>query len=392
MLPPLVARPPADPTEARRIRRLAAARHAPASWLQRARIITLSWDGARVGQIAAQLGCHPRTVYRWLHRFNQGGIDDLGDLPRSGRPRRLSELERGQIIALARSDPPGRLRRQPDGSLGRDQAGAEAVVAHWTLAALADAAQAQGSWSAAARSAGSCWPRGSAGGRSAPGAAAATPSSPPKGGDHRPRHHPARGDDRELRRRVGPGHPLHLPTAARLVDRWPSDQGTLGLRPRPGADPGVRGAAGARRRGGHPHRPIPQLGRLPAAAGRSRTGQPDRRAGGHHRQPRQPLQLLDPSVAGRPSAHPPGGHPGRRLLAQPAAGMVAAGSPRGAGRPDLRQPKEITLATEVATCQLNARARPWVWAVHHHHPATGDASSPTAFKEHSISSTLLGLA
>jgi DDE superfamily endonuclease len=24
-------------------------------------------------------------------------------------------------------------------------------------------------------------------------------------------------------------------------------------------------------------------------------------------------------------------------------------------------PKEITLATKVATCQLNARARPWVW-------------------------------
>jgi hypothetical protein len=65
MLPPLFARPPANPTEERRIRRLAAARHAPASWLQRARIITLSWDGAQVGQIAVQLGCHPRTVYRW---------------------------------------------------------------------------------------------------------------------------------------------------------------------------------------------------------------------------------------------------------------------------------------------------------------------------------------
>jgi hypothetical protein len=24
-------------------------------------------------------------------------------------------------------------------------------------------------------------------------------------------------------------------------------------------------------------------------------------------------------------------------------------------------PKEVALATEVATCQLNARARPWVW-------------------------------
>jgi transposase len=144
MLPPLFARPPADPTEERRIRRLAHARHAPASWLQRARIITLSWDGAQVGQIAAQLGCHPRTVYRWLHRFNTGGIDALGDLPRSGRPSRLSELDRGQIIALARSDPPGRLRRQPDGTLGLDRPEQTEQPAQWTLDALAAAAQAEG--------------------------------------------------------------------------------------------------------------------------------------------------------------------------------------------------------------------------------------------------------
>jgi transposase len=141
MLPPLFARPPADPTEERRIRRLAHARHAPASWLQRARIITLSWDGVQVGQIAAQLGCHQRTVYRWLHRFNAGGLDDLGDLPRSGRPRRLGELEWGRVIALVGSDPPGRLVRQPDGTLTAAQ---EQEPAQWTLDALAAAAQAEG--------------------------------------------------------------------------------------------------------------------------------------------------------------------------------------------------------------------------------------------------------
>jgi transposase len=144
MLPPLFARPPIDPAEERRIRRLAHARHAPASWLQRARIITLSWDGAQVGQIAAQLGCHPRTVYRWLHRFNAGGLDDLGDQPRSGRPRRLSELDRGRIIALVASDPPGRLRRQPDGTLGLDRPEDADQSAQWTLDALAAAAQAEG--------------------------------------------------------------------------------------------------------------------------------------------------------------------------------------------------------------------------------------------------------
>jgi transposase len=141
MLPPLFARPPADPTEERRLRRLAAARHAPASWLQRARIITLSWDGAQVGQIAEALDCHPRTVYRWLHRFNAHGLDGLGDLPRSGRPRRLGELARGRIIALVGSDPPGRLVRQPDGILAAVD---EQQAAQWTLDALAAAAQAEG--------------------------------------------------------------------------------------------------------------------------------------------------------------------------------------------------------------------------------------------------------
>ena len=141
MLPPLYARPAADRVEERRIRRLANARHAPASWLQRARIITLSWDGAQVSQIVVRLDCHPTTVYRWLHRFNEHGIDGLGDLPRSGRPRRLGELDRGQVIALARSDPPGRLVRQPDGTL---EAADAKAPAQWTLDALAQAAQAQG--------------------------------------------------------------------------------------------------------------------------------------------------------------------------------------------------------------------------------------------------------
>ena len=144
MLPPLFARPPTDPAEQRRVRRLANARHAPASWLQRARIVTLSWDGAQVSQIAKALDCHPRTVYRWLHRFNQHGIDGLGDLPRSGRPRRLSQLERGRVIALVASDPPGLLVRQPDGTLGLDRPERADQPAQWTLDALAAAAQAEG--------------------------------------------------------------------------------------------------------------------------------------------------------------------------------------------------------------------------------------------------------
>ena len=113
----LKARPPQDDGEERKIRRLAGARHAPADWSERARIVALSWDGLAVPAIAARLGCHQNTVRRWLHRFNADGIDGLGDRPGAGRRRRITEAQRSAIIALARSAPPGRLARDADGEL-----------------------------------------------------------------------------------------------------------------------------------------------------------------------------------------------------------------------------------------------------------------------------------
>jgi transposase len=140
--PPLYARPPADPAEERTLRKLASARHAPASLIQRARIVAASWDGASVAELAERLGCHPKTVYKWLHRFNDAqGLDGLVDLPRPGVPQRLTEHQRGRIIALARTEPPGRLHQGGEGLLAPDQPEAPA---HWTLDALAQAAQAEG--------------------------------------------------------------------------------------------------------------------------------------------------------------------------------------------------------------------------------------------------------
>src|ERR1700761_7469666 len=132
------ARPPLDDGEGRKIRRLAGARHAPADWSGRARIVALSWDGLTVPAIAARTGCHPNTVRRWLHRFNADGIDGLGDRPGAGRRRRITEAQRSAIIALARSAPPGQLARDADGELSADD---ERGPAQWTLDALARAAR-----------------------------------------------------------------------------------------------------------------------------------------------------------------------------------------------------------------------------------------------------------
>jgi transposase len=135
------ARPPLDDGEARKIRRLAGARHAPADWSERARIITLSWDGLAVPAIAGQLGCHPNKVRRWLHRFNAAGTGGLGDRPGAGRKRRITEAQRSAIIALARSAPPGRLARDGAGELSAER---EDGPPEWTLDTLAQTAQRAG--------------------------------------------------------------------------------------------------------------------------------------------------------------------------------------------------------------------------------------------------------
>jgi transposase len=137
----LHARPPADAEEERKIRKLAGSRHAPADWAMRAKMIAASWGGDRTSTIAAQLGCHMQTVRERLARFNAEGLDGLGDLPGAGRKRRITEVERGRIIALARSIPPGRPERTPGGDLA---AADETGPPQWTLNSLTEAAQADG--------------------------------------------------------------------------------------------------------------------------------------------------------------------------------------------------------------------------------------------------------
>ncbi|GAB2462747.1 helix-turn-helix domain-containing protein [Streptomyces incanus] len=137
----LRARPAADAAEEEKVRKLAGARHAPGDWIQRGRVVVLSWEGLRVPEIAGELGCHEQTVRRWLHRFNASGLDGLADLGGQGRKRRITEAERSRIIALVRKPPPGRPVPGADGAL---QAADEAGAPVWTLDALAEAARAEG--------------------------------------------------------------------------------------------------------------------------------------------------------------------------------------------------------------------------------------------------------
>lgn len=138
----LRARPAKDADEGIMVRRLARSRHAPGDWTQRARMITLSWDGLRTAVIARKLRCHPQTVRERIIRFNAEGLDGLGDRSGSGRKPRLSESERSAIIALVATLPPGTLVRLGESLTVEREV--EKGTALWSLDALAQAAKARG--------------------------------------------------------------------------------------------------------------------------------------------------------------------------------------------------------------------------------------------------------
>lgn len=67
----------------------------------RAQIVLAAARGRDNARIARDLGIRQDTVRKWRGRFAGRGLAGLADLPRSGRPRRISELTRAAVVALA---------------------------------------------------------------------------------------------------------------------------------------------------------------------------------------------------------------------------------------------------------------------------------------------------
>jgi transposase len=129
-----------DEQEEKQVRKLAGSRHGPADWILHAPMVARSWDGERVEAMAQVLHCSPQTVRRRLHRFDEQGLEGLGDRAKAGRPRRLSAADDSKLIALVRQAPPGRLERQADELTAREEEGS----AQWSLTALEQAAKEAG--------------------------------------------------------------------------------------------------------------------------------------------------------------------------------------------------------------------------------------------------------
>ena len=74
-------------------KRARGARTAYRDWL-RAQVVLAAARGRANARIAADLHVSVDTVRKWRGRFAARGLDGLADLPRSGRPRRISEADR----------------------------------------------------------------------------------------------------------------------------------------------------------------------------------------------------------------------------------------------------------------------------------------------------------
>jgi transposase len=72
----------------------------------RARIVLAAGEGLGTAEIAARFGVSVDMVSTWRGRFAREGLKGLLDRPRSGRPSRLTPLQRAQIVSLACEPPP----------------------------------------------------------------------------------------------------------------------------------------------------------------------------------------------------------------------------------------------------------------------------------------------
>lgn len=63
----------------------------------RVRMVVHAREGQTGVEIAQRLGYTDRAVRKWIHRYNEGGLAGLKDLPRSGRPRHLDAAKEEEV-------------------------------------------------------------------------------------------------------------------------------------------------------------------------------------------------------------------------------------------------------------------------------------------------------
>jgi transposase len=104
---PSAAALPLTPDDLATLRRWAAATQAPATLVQRARLLLLAAEGMANTEIAQRLGVSRPTVIAWRKRYTREGLSHgLADRHRRGRPQTVRRDRRAEILAATLSPPP----------------------------------------------------------------------------------------------------------------------------------------------------------------------------------------------------------------------------------------------------------------------------------------------
>jgi len=72
---------------------------------RRLRAAGLLQQGCREAEVARKVGVHRQSVSRWAQQLAAGGREALRKSPRAGRKPRLSEADRGRIVAGLKQGP-----------------------------------------------------------------------------------------------------------------------------------------------------------------------------------------------------------------------------------------------------------------------------------------------
>lgn len=73
--------------------------------VQRLMIILLSAQGHKVQDISREVDLHPINVRKWIHRYNEHGLDGLRSGKSPGRPPVFTAAQRQAIVDIASADP-----------------------------------------------------------------------------------------------------------------------------------------------------------------------------------------------------------------------------------------------------------------------------------------------
>lgn len=93
------------PDEQRELERISRSRTEAARRVERAQALLALDAGQRVAEVAETHRRSLLAIYQWLHRFNACGLAALDDAPRLGRPPTYSEMQRGELLAVAQTHP-----------------------------------------------------------------------------------------------------------------------------------------------------------------------------------------------------------------------------------------------------------------------------------------------